>query len=231
LFDTLVTNASELNELAAAVGGAQGEALMDDCAAKVAHFQAARCLYVGHTYLAGAGWSSAAALFCRAGQRCAQAEARYAECAAPDAAGRAHLGALAQQAVAYQAVAAAELRAAALQAASAAAAGVDGLELDRVQSSGSISLSGAKRSREEGATLSESLDEWAAFAGAGCPAPRICRMPPPPALVPARPIVLDTAGMMIEPPAVQHRAPKRAAPAAPAADTGMVGRLFGWGKS
>lgn len=34
LYEALAANANELNELAAAVGGAQGEALMDDCAAK-----------------------------------------------------------------------------------------------------------------------------------------------------------------------------------------------------
>ncbi len=35
MYDTLLANAGELNELAAEVGGARGEALMDDCAAKV----------------------------------------------------------------------------------------------------------------------------------------------------------------------------------------------------
>ena len=35
LYDTLTSNVTELNELAGDVGGVLGEALMDDCAAKV----------------------------------------------------------------------------------------------------------------------------------------------------------------------------------------------------
>ena len=35
LYDTLAVNAGELSDLAAELGGARGEALMDECAAKV----------------------------------------------------------------------------------------------------------------------------------------------------------------------------------------------------
>ena len=35
LYEVLAANANDLNDLAAEVGGARGEALMDDCAAKV----------------------------------------------------------------------------------------------------------------------------------------------------------------------------------------------------
>ena len=35
LYDTLAVNAAELGDLAAELGGARGEALMDECAAKV----------------------------------------------------------------------------------------------------------------------------------------------------------------------------------------------------
>jgi hypothetical protein len=233
LFDTLAANATELNELAAEVGGAKGEALMDSCAARVAHFRAARCLYVAHVYLASGQAAQAAALFGRAAERAAQAAARYGECAAPDARGAAHVAAAAQQAAAFRAVAAAELRAGQLREAAAAAAGVDGLELGGAAAAPSAAAAaavGGKRGRDEGGVLSESLGEWAAFAGADCPVPRICRIPPPPAMMPVRPIVLDTALMAIEPPSVAHRAPKRAAPAAGPAAAGMVGRLFGWGK-
>jgi signal recognition particle subunit SRP68 len=234
LYDTLVANASELNDLAAAVGGAAGETLMDDCTAKIAHYQAARCLYAAHACLAGTQWPQAAALFQRAEERCSQAVAKYNECATPDATGKAHLAKLAQQAKAFATVAAAESRAAELKESAAAAEQVDSLALESSGGSGSIAA-GVKRSREAAGFLSESLDEWEAFIGAGMRDPRIARLPPPPALVPVRPIVLDTALMCIEPPSVEHRVPKKQATAAAGKgaapeDGGMVSRLFGWGR-
>jgi signal recognition particle subunit SRP68 len=233
LFDTLVANASELNDLAAAVGGAAGETLMDDCTAKTAHYQAARCLYAAHACLAGDQWPQAAALFQRAEERCSQAVAKYNECATSDATGKAHLAKLAQQAKAFATVAAAELRAAELRESTAAAAQVDSLALESSGGSGSIAAGGVKRSREAAGFLSECMDEWEAFIGSGMRDPRIARLPPPPALVPVRPIVLDTALMCIEPPSVEHRVPKKQATAAAggaAEEAGMVSRLFGWGR-
>jgi len=233
LFDTLVANASELNDLAAAVGGAAGETLMDDCTAKTAHYQAARCVFAAHACLAGGQWPRAAALFQRAEERCSQAVAKYNECAIPDTTAKAHLAKLAQQAKAFATVAAAELRAAELQESAAAAEQVDSLALEGRGKSGAIAAAnGGKRSREAAGFLSESMDEWEAFIGPGMRDPRIAQLPPPPALVPVRPIVLDNALMCIEPPSVGHRAPKRQATAAGtgAEDGGMVSRLFGWGR-
>jgi hypothetical protein len=233
LFDTLVANASELNDLAAAVGGAAGETLMDDCTAKTAHYQAARCVFAAHACLAGGQWPQAAALFKRAEERCSQAVAKYNECAIADATAKAHLAKLAQQAKAFATVAAAELRAAELKDSAAAAEQVDSLALEGSGGSGALAEAhGVKRSREAAGFLSESMDEWEAFIGPGMRDPRIARLPPPPALVPVRPIVLDNALMCIEPPSVGHRAPKRQAAAAGAGaeDGGMVSRLFGWGR-
>lgn len=229
LYDTLVANASELNDLAAAVGGAGGEALMDECAAKMAHYQAARCLYAAHACLAASQWAQAAALFLRTEERCSQATAKYDECITPDAAGKAQLAKLAQEAKAYAAVAAAEHRAEELRESAHAAEGVDAMALEGDKQAAAV---GTKRSRDVSGFLSESLEEWEAFAGAGVAAPRIARLPPPPGLVPIRPIVLDTALMCIEPPSVEHRAPKKQAAAQPAAGEGggMVSRLFGWGR-
>ncbi len=224
LFDTLVANASELNDLAAAVGGAAGETLMDECTAKTAHYQAARCVYAAHACLSGGQWPQAAALFQRAEERCSQAVSKYGDCATPDIAGKSHLEKLAQQAKAFATVAAAEFRAAELRESAAAAEQVDSLDLE--------GSGGVKRSREVAEFLSECMDEWEAFVGDAMKDPRIARLPPPPALVPVRPIVLDTALMCIEAPSVEHRASKRQATAAAgqAADAGMVSRLFGWGK-
>lgn len=223
LYDTLVANATELNDLAGEIGGARGEALMDDCAAKIAHYQAARCVYLSHSYLGGGQFAEAAALFQRAEARCKEATRKYDECAAPDAADKARLALLAQQAAAYKTVAAAELRAAALREAEGAADDVDALALDQEKA-------GKKRAREENGFMVECLDEWEAFAGAGVAQPRIARLPPHPPLVPVRPIVLDTALMCIEPPNIEHRAPKKqAAVEKQAQGTGMVSRLFGWG--
>lgn len=220
LYDTLVTNATELNDLAAEVGGTQGEALMEECAAKLAYFQAARCLYSAHAQLAGGHWNEAAALFKRAEERCLQATSKCDECQAPDTGAKAHLQRLRNEAIAYGVVAAAESRAAELEAATATADGVVAMDLES-------SKSGVKRQREGTTYMADDLDVWEAFAGVGVSVPRIARIPPPPALVPIRPIVLDAALMSIEPPSVEHRAPKKGAAEAA---SGMVSRLFGWGR-
>ena len=217
-----------MNDLAAAVGGAGGETLMDECAAKMAHYQAARCLYAAHACLATSQWAQAAALFLRAQERCIQALSKYDECVTPDATAKTHLNKLAVEAKAYAAVAAAENRAEELREASNAAEGVDAMALEGEDKSTAV---GSKRPRESTNFLSESMDEWEAFAGEGVIAPRIARLPPPPGLVPIRPLVLDTALMCIEPPSVEHRAPKKQATAKPVAgEGGMVSRLFGWGR-
>ena len=231
LYDTLIANASELNDLAAEVGGTRGETLLEDCSAKIGHYQAARCLYVAHASLAAGKWTAAAALFQRAQERCSQAIGKYDECAVPDAACKAHLTVLAKQAKAFSAVAAGEYKGAQLTEAAAAAEEVDALALQSA-SSGGIG-NGNNNAATGGGYLVDNLDQWTAFAGAGVHAAHIARLPPPPELIPVRPIVLDTALMCIEPPSVEHRVPKKqqAAAAAAAAEGGsMVSRLFGWGK-
>jgi signal recognition particle subunit SRP68 len=224
LYDTLSSNASELNDLAGEVGGAAGETLMDECAAKMAHFQAARCVYAAHALLVRGQNAAAAALFGRAEARCKQAVSKHDECASPDVAAKSQLAKLTEQSLAYKAVAIAELRAQALRQSAAAAKDVQSLELEEVK--------GTKRAREdvEGKYLVDDMDEWSAFAGAGVAVPRIARIPQPPALLPIRPIVLDTALMCIKPPSVQHRAPKKDAgkEGQTGTATGMVSRLFGW---
>lgn len=222
LYDTLVANATELNDLAGEVGGAAGESIMDDCAAKISHFQAARCLYAGHSYLAERQFAEAAALFERVVGRCAEASRKYDECSKPDLKSKAHLALLTEEAAAFRAVAIAELRAAKLRQATDAAKGVDSITINDEPN-------GKKRSREDNGFLAERLDEWEAFAGAGVPVARIARIPPNPPLVAVRPIVLDTALMCIEPPNVEHRVSKKQAGTGSAAQGGMVSRLFGWG--
>jgi hypothetical protein len=221
LYDTLVANATELNDLAAEVGGARGEALMEECTAKLGYFQAARCLYTAHARLSGGLWNEAMALFKRAEERCLQAVFKADECHAPDTDAKTHLQRLRNEAVGYGVVAAAELRAAELEAAAATADSVGAMDLE------TANKTGVKRQREGTTYMVDDLDVWEAFAGAGVSVPRIARIPPPPALVPVRPIVLDAALMSIEPPSVEHRAPKKGAAEAA---SGMVSRLFGWGR-
>ncbi|EFN58517.1 hypothetical protein CHLNCDRAFT_140581 [Chlorella variabilis] len=217
LYELLVANTSELNELAAHVGGAAGEMLMDDCAAKQAHYQAARCLYLAHSMLAAEKYREAAGLFGRAADRCKQAASKYEDCSKPDVAAGEQLEALAQQAAAWGAAAAAELRAGELREKEAAQDGLEGMSL------GGEAAAGRKRGRED-AYLAEDLDAWESFVGPGKGQARICRMPPALRTVPFRPIFLDTALNYIQAPDLTHRLPaKQQQPAA----TGALSRLFG----
>ncbi|PRW56110.1 Signal recognition particle subunit SRP68 isoform A [Chlorella sorokiniana] len=219
LYDTLIANVLELNELAGHVGGAAGEMLMDDCAAKQAHYQAARCVFVAHSLLAGGKPRDAAALFSRAADRCKHAASQYEGCAKPDVAAGEHLAALQAGAKSWATVAAAELRAGELRDKAAAQAGMEGMSLE--------GEAGKKREREEAdAFLPEDLDAWEAFVGAGKGQARLCRIPPAPHAVPVRPIFLDTALNYIQPPDLSHRLPKKQAAEA----QGTFSRLFGgWG--
>ncbi|KAL4457792.1 hypothetical protein ABPG75_012657 [Micractinium tetrahymenae] len=220
LYDTLIANTLELNDLAAGVGGAAGEMLMDECAAKQAHYQAARCLYVAHSYLAADKLAEAAGLFDRTLKRCKQAASKYEDCAKPDPAAAADLDRLREAAAAWGAVAAAEQRAGELRDKAAAQKGLEGMSLEG-------EAEGKKRSREE-AFLSEQLDAFESFVGSGKGNARICRVPPPLRTVPVRPIFLDTALNYIQAPDLSHRLPaKQAAPAG----QGTFSRLFGgWGR-
>ena len=240
LYDTLVANVSELNDLAAAVGGAAGEVLMDECAAKTAQYQASRCLYAAHASLAASQFVQASVLFQRAEERCFQAISKHDDCATVDEAAKKALEEQGREAKAFGAVAAAEIRAGELKEASTAAQQVED-QLVLGDGEGEGVSGGLKRTRSDAANanaagaeyLVDNLDRWEAFAGVNCPQPRIARIPPPPPLVPIRPIVLDTALMCIEPPSVEHRAPKRQAGGGgggAGAEGGMVSRLFGWGR-
>ncbi|GAB4820832.1 hypothetical protein N2152v2_007878 [Parachlorella kessleri] len=227
LYDTLLANVGELNELAAELGGARGEALMDACAAQAAQYQAARCLYVAHSYLAAGGKAAeAAALFQRAQERCRQARDKYEECAKPDAEGVAEVAALAQQAAAWRSVALADLGAEEARAKEGAVEGIQGLTLDAARAAGSTA--GAKRAAE--GYLEDSLEEWEEFVGEGRGSVRVARVPPKLRLVAARPIVLDAALNYIKYPSLEHRLPQKAPQQQGAAGGSMVSRLFGWGR-
>eukprot|EP00887_Chlorella_sp_A99_P002852 scaffold6.g2852.t1 len=238
LYETLAANVADLNEVAAEVGGAQGEALMDACSAQLAHFAAARCLYLAHSYLGAGKPREALALFRRAqasaglilrpGETCTAAEervreatARHAESSAPDAEAAGQLRQLEAAAGAWALVAAGELAAEAARAQEGVQAGVAGISL------GGEAVPGRKR--KAAAYLEDSPQEWepfVEFAGKAVTA-RIARLPPLPSSVPVRPIVLDAALAHIQLPSLAAHLPKQAA-----AGSGLVsgvGRLFGWG--
>ncbi|KAI3436731.1 hypothetical protein D9Q98_006146 [Chlorella vulgaris] len=218
LYDALLAIVSELNELAVHVGGAAGEALLDDCAAKQAHYQAARALYVAHSLLAAGKFGEAAALFGRATERCQQAASKYEECSSPDQQAGVQLEALVAAAAAWGAVAAAELRAGGLREAAAAQEGLEGMSLQ-----GPGAAAGRKRARPD-AYLAEELDAWESFVGPAKGQARLCRLPPALRTVPFRPIFLDTALNYIQAPDLTHRLPaKQQQPAA----QGTFSRLFG----
>jgi hypothetical protein len=74
LYDAALAAVAQLNELAAAVGGAAGEMLLDDCAAKVGRcvcWGGGGCARGGGCGLGGTGWALMhAAAACRAGAPC-----------------------------------------------------------------------------------------------------------------------------------------------------------------
>lgn len=67
------------------------------CRAQAAHFQAGRCLYAGHAYLAAHKPREANAVFGRARERAVVAIDRWRECEHPDAAALAELEAMPEQ--------------------------------------------------------------------------------------------------------------------------------------
>lgn len=223
VYDTLLANAMELNELAGEIGGTAGENLMDDCTAKTAEFKAAKCLYTAHGLLQMGQYAAAAAMFRRAQDRCQHAIHQYSECQPPNAAAIERLEHFSVNAQAYIAVSLGELQAASIETASETAEEVQGLQLQD-----------KKRVRDkDGETyLVDNWDSWSSYAGSTSKPAKIIAIPPPPELVPMRPIVLDTAWMSIEPPSVSHRVSeskkgKRSDDASSGA-SGMVSRLFGW---
>ncbi|KAK2075844.1 hypothetical protein QBZ16_001585 [Prototheca wickerhamii] len=214
-YDGLLGAALRLHELAVEVGGALGEDTMDLAAAKTAEYTAARCEAMAQVSLAASQWRQAGSLFARAGELCAQAVARHEECEAVDAAAVARLRRLQSSALAFRAVAAAEEAAAHAARDAAAAEGVERMALD-----------GADAGAAEAAPA-YLVDDWAAeeaFVGETKASIRIARLPPVPEPLAIRPIVLDTALSHLQVPSVKHRL------AGGVSGSGVVSRLFGWGK-
>ncbi|KAK9825392.1 hypothetical protein WJX81_008451 [Elliptochloris bilobata] len=175
VYDVILGHAKELAEVAGQVGGAAGEALMDECAAKAAQFQAGRCLFAGHAYLAQRKPREASAIFGRARKRAATAIERWRECERPDQAALAELEAVDAQVEAWQCVASAEYAAEEQRKADSVQDGVGGLGLNDAPQ------------RPIAALMLESLSRWESFAGgsSGVPPPRLSAVPPRPAAVPA----------------------------------------------
>ena len=223
IYETLISNATELNALAGDVGGTAGESLMDECSAYIDDFKAAKTVYAAHGLLLHGDYSGAAALFDRGRERCGQAVKKHSECSEIDVAAVERLKRLEEEATAFKAVALGEMHASSMEKAEETAEQVDELRLqDQTRQRGK---DGAM------AFLSENWDVWESYAGEG--AAKIVPLPPNPRLLPVRPIVLDTAWMCVEAPNVAHRVPKSRKTEGKSdgglgGATGMVSRLFGW---
>mmetsp|Transcript_18431 Transcript_18431/g.55570 ORF Transcript_18431/g.55570 Transcript_18431/m.55570 type:complete len:605 (+) Transcript_18431:170-1984(+) len=210
LYDTLASLTTELSDVAAALGGVAGEALLDSTAAQAAACQAGRCYYVAHTHLAGGSAAEAEALFGRTLEHCQTASTRFKECEKVDDAAVAEVTALAAAAAAFRVAA----HAAAVAASERITSGVDDL-----------SLEGGAAATEGGGYLVDSLSAHTSFAGgpAGKDA-RIAPLVPPLQTIPLRPILLDTALEHVKPPALEHRLDKQPA------TRSLTSRLWGgWG--
>ena len=232
--------AKALADVAASLGGAAGEMLLDDANAAAAAARAHRCFWAARALLA-TGKCDAAALFDRAADRAAAAVDAAADCARPDTAALADLDALTDKAAAWRCVAAAQAAARAGRALRDARGGVAALGLrKRPSGEGDGNDGGAPATY-----LADALDSWESFASGGPGgAPRVAPVPPRPELVPVRPLVLDLAFDAGVPcPDVSHRAAKdaagggsvsaaaSAAASAASAATAAASRLFGvWGR-
>ena len=228
-----------LADVAASLGGAAGEMLLDDANAAAAAARAHRCFWAARALLATGKCGDAAALFDRTADRAAAAVDAAADCARPDTAPLADLDALTDKAAAWRCVAAAQAASRAGRALRDARGGVAALDL-RKRPSGDGDDGGAPTTY-----LADALDSWESFASGGpVGAPRVAPMPPRPELVPVRPLVLDLAFDAGVPcPDVSHRAAKdavgggsvsaaaSAAASAASAATAAASRLFGgWGR-
>eukprot|EP00889_Picochlorum_renovo_P000229 jgi/Picre1/27259/NNA_000228.t1 len=200
IYETLIANVTTLNDLAAESGGAQGEVLMDECAAQIAQFQAFRCYYIAHKYLGDSMFAEAYALFERTQKRCATAVDQIDECVNVDDARRNVWAMYRLNQKAFQLVCVAEYRGIDLQQAQTASHAV-----------GSVSLreGGPSSSRKDADTMVDQLESWTSFAGDGHGPGKISRIPPAIPYLPVRPIILDAALMGIEPPSLDHRVVKQ----------------------
>lgn len=234
-YEAMAKAAKSLGEVAAALGGSVGEVLLDEAAAAGAGAAAGRAYAAGHAFLAARKPAEAMALFGRAGERAAAAVDAHAECARPDAAAVAGLGALGQAAATWRGVAHAQAAAAEAAALGDVTGGVGGLDL----AGGASGDGGGGSGDGDGGGGAEApppawltdgpavLSQWASFAPPGGP-PRLAPLPPRLLPVPVRPFVLDLAFDGIVPPDLSHRLPAGGAGGG-GAKGGVVGRLFGWG--
>jgi len=213
VYETLIANVTSLNDLAAEIGGAKGEILMDLCSAKIAHFQAARCYFIAHKYLSDQAYQEAFSLFLRAQSRVKTASERFEECVDVDENAKRELNELLIHAQAYKFVAEAELEAMDIETEDRAVEGVESMNIEEPR---------AKRPRESD-TMVDNVDSWVSYAGDEKNQAKIAKVPPTPGFLPVRPIVLDTALMSIEPPKLNHRFVEE-----PSSTKSVVSRLFGW---
>ena len=211
IFETLIANVTSLNDLAAESGGAQGEVLMDSCAAKIAQFTAFKCYFIAHKYLVDNMYAEAYALFQRCQQRCATALGSIEDCVDVDVESKQHVEDLAVKSKAFMSVCIAEYRGAELEQANKATNAV-----------GKLSLEEATAAHGTG-TLIDGLENWVSYAGGEKSAAHISSIPPYTPHIPVRPIVLDTAILGIEPPSLDHRVVKE-----PTSTSSVVSRIFGW---
>lgn len=243
LLDAALQGVSQLNELAAEIGGAAGEQLIDDCAAKQAQIKASRCLYAGHSYMSIGKYREALALFQHVEQLCKEADLKIDDCAVAPEGGKGAVNITRHIAAAFEAAAAAELRAAELRETASLGQDVGGMDLDDTISSSSKVKRKALGSAipiaaVDGKYLEECISDdtvWESFHNREAKeTPRFAKLPPLPAPVPVRPIFLDTALNCIHPPTLDHRASKKQKTAGggdQGAGGGMVSRLFGWGNA
>ncbi|KAK9814357.1 hypothetical protein WJX72_004470 [[Myrmecia] bisecta] len=212
LYDSLLSNVKDLGELAVELGGAAGEQLMDECAAQAAQFQAARCLYVAHSFLAAEKYLEAYALCQRAMERAEGAAKKHQECAKADQAALDDLEALRSQALAFRCVAHAEWFAEQQRAKDGVADGM-----------GAISLAGqaAEPQPEAAAYLLDNLTRWESFAGVSGKDAKIFPVPAPLQALPVRPFMLDSALNCIQQPSLDHRLAKEE-------KKSTFSRLFSW---
>lgn len=221
VYDTLVGLASEVQEVAGEVGGADAEALMDEGAAQQARFEAHRCFWVAAAALGAEQGDEAYVLFDRVLVLADTAVRKNKECANVDAAAIQTLGALRDRALALRCAAHAEVAAADLAAQEGLAGGVGGLALRE----GGAPTQEAAGKRLADKFLLANLDRWESYAGEGGREVRLFQVPPPLDSIAARPFVLDTAQTYLRMPPLGHRYAKRAVE-----KTGTFARLFsGWG--
>ena len=214
LFTSQVKTAKLLGDVAAQAGGASGELLLDEAAARGADARARRAFWAARAFLAAGKHGLAAALFDRAAQRAGEAAEAHADTARPDAAALESLDALADACAAWRCVAVADAAAVAGRAAAEAVGGV-----------AAISLAGGARDAASAPPtrfLADTLYDWESFASGGpANAPRLAPVPPRPEAVPVRPFVLDLAYDSVPLPAFPHRLP------APGEGAGLLGKLAG----